>query len=897
MPPLSRVFEDCRALTAVAVAGAVVAAGLAWQPPVVAAAVPARGTGTGTEIDEVALSGVDPEAREDLSARALADVAALSPAVPTSGYAVAGVTWSPEVTLGDRRLFLRTETAGRWSGWQPMEVDAAHAPDAGSAESRRSVPGTEPFVVGEVDAVQVKMTTTTTSSRVAADLTLSVIDPDAAGGPAADQRAVQDGTRTPAYAATRAHGKVTPRPGIFSRSQWGADESMRDGFAGYGEVHGAFVHHTVNANGYSKEQVPSILRGIYAYHTQSRGWSDIGYNYLVDRFGRLWEGRWGGVDRPVIGAHTLGYNDAAFAMSAIGNFDTTRPSDAMVRSYGRLFAWKLSLHGVRPKAHANINGTSLRAVNGHRDAGQTACPGRYLYDRIPAIRRRAAAVQAGFERRELRRTVAANRRPDLLLRAGDRGSVLAGDAGPGFRRAISSTTAWSDAKDVVGLGDLTGDGRGDLLVRYADGTAATLPGTGGGEFGAPVRQRRMFADASLLGGARDLTGDRVPDVVFRTSDGVLRLAAGRRDGSFARATALSSSFAKARSVTAAGDADSDGDNDLLVRTAKRRLLLVPGKGNGTVGPSAAVRGDWSTTDVLVGGFDLTRDGRPDLLARDNSSGRVTIFPGRGNGRFARPLRGWSGWERAEVTLLGDANGDHRTEALVRRPSGTVLVRPGRGGAWVHPVNRRPTDLSGFSSARVVGDWNRDGDGDVLALRRDKMWLFAGRGNGSFRSPTGGWAGWSGRSRIAAVGDWDGDGRPDLMSRERGGAALIHPGRGGKGFARAYPARSDIGSVTAMFGVGRWNGDGAPDLMTRRSDGSLLLWPGNGPGGLEDPVQIATGMARYDQLIGVGDLDRDGRPDLVVRLAKNGRLFMLPGRADGLARRVPIGSVPVAGSLG
>ena len=74
-------------------------------------------------------------------------------------------------------------------------------------------------------------------------------------------------------------------------------------------MHAGFVHHTVNANDYTRDEVPGILRSIYAYHTQSRGWSDVGYNFLVDRFGRIWEGRYGGVDRPVVGAHTLGYND------------------------------------------------------------------------------------------------------------------------------------------------------------------------------------------------------------------------------------------------------------------------------------------------------------------------------------------------------------------------------------------------------------------------------------------------------------------------------------------------------------------------------------------------------------------------------------------------------------
>ena len=131
--------------------------------------------------------------------------------------------------------------------------------------------------------------------------------------------------------------------------------------------------------------MPGIIRGIYAYHTQSKGWSDIGYNFLVDRFGRIWEGRYGGVDRPVVGAHTLGYNDYAFAMSAIGNYEIAQPSDAMVQAYGALFAWKLSLHGVDASStRQRVGPDTFQAINGHRDAGQTACPGRVPLRQAPA---------------------------------------------------------------------------------------------------------------------------------------------------------------------------------------------------------------------------------------------------------------------------------------------------------------------------------------------------------------------------------------------------------------------------------------------------------------------------------------------------------------------------------
>ena len=137
----------------------------------------------------------------------------------------------------------------------------------------------------------------------------------------------------------------------------------------YYEVHAGFVHHTVNANDYTRAEVPALLRGIYAYHVRSRGWSDIGYNFLVDRFGRIWEGRYGGVDRPVVGAHTLGYNDYSFAMSAIGNYETAHPSEAVLRAYGALFAWKLSLHGVSADSTRQVVG-SLHVPGHQRPPGR-----------------------------------------------------------------------------------------------------------------------------------------------------------------------------------------------------------------------------------------------------------------------------------------------------------------------------------------------------------------------------------------------------------------------------------------------------------------------------------------------------------------------------------------------
>src|SRR4029078_9391412 len=123
---------------------------------------------------------------------------------------------------------------------------------------------------------------------------------------------------------------------------------------------------------------------------------ELVYNCLVDRFGRIWEGRWGGVDKAVVGAHTLGYNEVAFAMSAIGNFEEAQSPEAVLEAYAKLFAWKLSKYDIKADATKLwVKDRYLQGINGHRDVGQTACPGKYLYAQIPKIRQMAASIQKG----------------------------------------------------------------------------------------------------------------------------------------------------------------------------------------------------------------------------------------------------------------------------------------------------------------------------------------------------------------------------------------------------------------------------------------------------------------------------------------------------------------------
>ena len=188
-------------------------------------------------------------------------------------------------------------------------------------------------------------------------------------------------------------------PPIVSRAAWHADETIRKGNPEIAPaLRLAVVHHTAGSNTYTREQAPAVVRGIMAYHVQANGWDDIGYNALVDRFGTVYEGRYGGLDENVVGAHAKGFNTGSFGIAVLGDFTTVDPSrPPSTRSCARSRGGSTSAH-VDPLATLDVVSAGnerfqpgvpvfLRAISGHRDTGLTACPGSRLYAQLPAHRR------------------------------------------------------------------------------------------------------------------------------------------------------------------------------------------------------------------------------------------------------------------------------------------------------------------------------------------------------------------------------------------------------------------------------------------------------------------------------------------------------------------------------
>ncbi|WP_086564889.1 N-acetylmuramoyl-L-alanine amidase [Streptomyces africanus] len=330
----------------------------------------------------------------------------------TEPFSMIGVTWDdPDAVLdGTAHVRTRSRESGAWSAWRALDTDV-RTPETGPDRDRAGVRGgTQPLWTGPSDGVQVRVS----GGRLLPEgLRVELVDP--AGGSDAVQTTVvePDGAEPeavepdvgepdvvepdvvePAAGAPRAG-----RPAVTSRSAWGADESLvKDPPTYTADTKAVFVHHTAGTNDYTCAESASIVRGVFLYHVRSNGWNDIGYHFLVDKCGTVFEGRAGGMDKPVLGAHTYGFNTATSSVSVLGDYSKTTANSAVRASVAKVAAWKLGLYGIDPTGTTVLtagadNGkykagqkVTLHRISGHRDGYPTECPGQHLYDDLPQIR-------------------------------------------------------------------------------------------------------------------------------------------------------------------------------------------------------------------------------------------------------------------------------------------------------------------------------------------------------------------------------------------------------------------------------------------------------------------------------------------------------------------------------
>jgi N-acetylmuramoyl-L-alanine amidase len=305
-------------------------------------------------------------------------------------FDLVGLRWSGAAAAS---VQVRTRRTHGWSRWTAVPVDPEHGPDMGSAEAEAAGRGSDPVWSGDSNAIEYQLR----PRGPIRDLRLSFLNTEGTATAAARRHRVR---------MSRAR-TVVPAPGappIITRDEWGAATCPPRTTPAYGDVKLAFVHHTVTTNDYTPDQSAAIVRGICLYHRNTNGWNDLGYNFLVDRYGQVFEGRAGGIDAAVVGAQAQGYNTQSTGISNLGTFSTAGQTTAGLDALARLIGWKLSIHGVPSTGTVVVTsgGGSLnrypsgrpvtfQRISGHRDGDATACPGDGLYAQLPQLRQMVSA--------------------------------------------------------------------------------------------------------------------------------------------------------------------------------------------------------------------------------------------------------------------------------------------------------------------------------------------------------------------------------------------------------------------------------------------------------------------------------------------------------------------------
>jgi hypothetical protein len=305
----------------------------------------------------------------------------------TSLFSAVGVTWARDAAVTGVSVAVRAkDAAGAWGAWNTADAEDS---DRDGTTGRD---GSGMIWTGDARGVEVAVTSV--SGRTPRDVRLDLINPG---------RAAADANPDAGAPVAKAAAATAP-PKIYSRAAWGADERKMTWTPQYSSsIKAVTLHHTVNSNTYSAADVPAMLRSIYNYHAVTNGWGDIGYNVIVDRFGRLWEGRAGGTTRAVQGAHAGGFNSYTAGISMLGDYSKIAVPSVVQEAVARYAAWKLSIYGGNPTGTTLLTGgpstkypknttVTLPVIFPHRMTSATACPGAGGMNALPWIRTRAAAL-------------------------------------------------------------------------------------------------------------------------------------------------------------------------------------------------------------------------------------------------------------------------------------------------------------------------------------------------------------------------------------------------------------------------------------------------------------------------------------------------------------------------
>lgn len=440
----------------------------------------------------------------------------LTDPLDTEAFHVAGVTWEG---AAPKQIDVRAYSNDEWTEWFSLEIDIT---DEGTA-------GTDPIMAAGSKGIQVRAS----GDVLPDDFNVHLMTGEGNTGkeqesqpreaeeephPGTELEPAENVSATPnrndpnfllsnaasnevpaAQPASARHAtslKAVPfSKNIVSRTQWGAPRNAT-WRTQYASLKGAIVHHTAGTNSYTRAQAPSIVKGIWNYHTYQRGWGDIGYNFLIDKYGTVYEGRAGSVaakpGEMAIGAHAVPANTGSVGVSVLGSYTgSTNPSSTVLDTISEVIAWQFAMADVNPKDkvtyRSSTRSVTTNTISGHRDISNTVCPGN-IYPRLGTIRNSVASKIDNYTP-----TPTPGTRPT-------------------FDRAESSGSKWPQ-DNAWSVGDLTRNNTTDLLLRDPEGYIHVYEGRGDNSFRSPVQIGRGWNIFPELYTGVDFDGDSVPDIL------------------------------------------------------------------------------------------------------------------------------------------------------------------------------------------------------------------------------------------------------------------------------------------------------------------------------------------------------------------------------------------------
>ena len=795
-----------------------------------------------------------------------------------------------EEQLEELIIEARFRTEAGWSVWERLHVEPEEGPDQAEARAGSSRVFAGPMWVGTADAAELRYAASPGGATVS-DLRLHLINTlGNATEPNAFERAVS--AVSSFFRGSKAHA-LTAQPAIITRAQWGADESIRECCPRYAPaVKMAFIHHTAGQNSYSRSESFALVRSVYAFHVKNRGWSDIGYNFLVDRYGQVFEGRAGGMTEPVIGAHVKGFNTGSTGISLMGTFSTVSPTSAMIGALKNLLAWKLDVHNVPPvgKVEMTSGGAPLypsgtkrtfNRISGHRDGQQTSCPGGRVYNRLPEIR--TAVSKIGLPKLYLPRS-----NSTILRRDGDGKNEYIRVDGD-FTTTINWTVSFRDAEGVSVLKKYTG--RGTRATVYWDGIQSDGKPARSGPVtfvieGHDDQGRKVRAGKNSF----FLVTNHPDGTVLRSSTRSVFLEQGAARP-IPSAAVLHSWFRSAELVSATNqaiDAYPVGDpmtvrEGTIFSNSGKYSMFSEGKLRefettqvySSLGYTAASAIPAATADLAAlpsgtkindtlrhpaGAVVRSSDGVTWTVAPASRSKHPTLAVRRSWYRDAEIVPAKTG----DIALVPGSPLTYRDGVMLEPPDGSHWlyaggVRRGIEDGLFEAMGYRDAasipipkaEIAGIADLRfghyppvgmpMVGDWNADDDETPGAVRGNKWYLHDDADGTADRI-----LGYGLPSDTPIAGDWDGDGdtTPGIV---RGNQWLLN-----NGFDGTADVILRYGSTGDRIVVGDWDGNGSQTPGIVRGN---IWYLNNDSDGDHDVATFAYGSP--SDLVVAGDWDGDG----------------------------------------